>query len=463
MQDELTKKINKITENVGKDWLHVLEVERRRPSLSPGETGVTCYRGKLLHSTLQARLQSKSGNHVSIMFGGHMCIIRQSIITIRETIDRMRTYKRKTDRGRTAIEIYRAAAREVIENKKSLRIVAADFDINFMTLQRFCKKIKNEDPNGPKPRVGEREKNNDYGTTHAGDEQRNDGDTRRKADEEEYVNNYEGEADDETENDVINATDKVSNNDNTKNVNINKTPPHSLVSVSGNAVSEPSGSGVSKSSKFYYSPSDLRPFPKADQRLNTRKGRKKQKRSASTQLNKGVGVLRNCSSINLEQTDLSASNNSPNYQDYKSNDVFLKKILNYVIILKNQNEQIIEALKNTTSTSVTNPTTSYLKTISGSDAKNKTNIILRKLISNAVALKFSFLISRQEKKAFSKLTLHLVLINTLLTDDFKEKDINDCIKIWLKHAPKRLSSSVVKLQTKLVTNVNSFVLYFIFI
>lgn len=204
-----------------------------------------------------------------------------------------------------------------------------------------------------------------------------------------------------------------------------------------------------------------------------------------------MAVLKHCSSINLEQTDLSGSNNSPNYQDStNTNELFLKKILNYVIILKNQNEQIIEALKNT-STSVINPTvsnitkdlpvklpiqsvndleildkyleignnadllTSYLKTIGGSDAKNKTNIILRKLISNAVAVKFSFLGSRQEKKAFSKLALHSVIINALLTDDFKEKDINDCIKIWLKHAPKRLSSSAVKLQTKLVTNVNS--------
>ncbi|KAK4880406.1 hypothetical protein RN001_008552 [Aquatica leii] len=40
-----------------------------------------------------------------------------------------------------------------------------------------------------------------------------------------------------------------------------------------------------------------------------------EKVSASTQLNEGVAVLKHCSSINLEQTDLSGSNNSPNYQD----------------------------------------------------------------------------------------------------------------------------------------------------
>lgn len=53
----------------------------------------------------------------------------------------MRVYKRKTDRGNTPVETFRTAAKEVLEKKRSLRSVAQEFGINFMTLQRYCKKI----------------------------------------------------------------------------------------------------------------------------------------------------------------------------------------------------------------------------------------------------------------------------------------------------------------------------------
>ncbi|KAB0795100.1 hypothetical protein PPYR_11939 [Photinus pyralis] len=54
----------------------------------------------------------------------------------------MRTYKRKTQR--VSEETFRAACVEVLENNRSLRIVADEFNINFMTLQRYCKKVKDD-------------------------------------------------------------------------------------------------------------------------------------------------------------------------------------------------------------------------------------------------------------------------------------------------------------------------------
>lgn len=52
----------------------------------------------------------------------------------------MRTYKRKTDRGKTPVGVYERASEEVLQNGRSLRNVADEYGINFMTLGRYCKK-----------------------------------------------------------------------------------------------------------------------------------------------------------------------------------------------------------------------------------------------------------------------------------------------------------------------------------
>jgi hypothetical protein len=54
----------------------------------------------------------------------------------------MRTYKRKTNRGTTPRETYMKAAKEVLAKTTSLRKASAKYSINFMTLQRFCKKLE---------------------------------------------------------------------------------------------------------------------------------------------------------------------------------------------------------------------------------------------------------------------------------------------------------------------------------
>lgn len=59
----------------------------------------------------------------------------------------MRTYTKKTHRGETPKEIYEAAAEKVLQGK-SLRKAADEYNVNFMTLQRFVKKIRNSNNEG---------------------------------------------------------------------------------------------------------------------------------------------------------------------------------------------------------------------------------------------------------------------------------------------------------------------------
>lgn len=60
----------------------------------------------------------------------------------------MRNYKKKTNRGETSKEIILAAVKEVAENQRSIRPVAEEYGINFMTLQRYVKKFQKAGPNG---------------------------------------------------------------------------------------------------------------------------------------------------------------------------------------------------------------------------------------------------------------------------------------------------------------------------
>lgn len=54
----------------------------------------------------------------------------------------MRNYKKKTDRGTIPKETYAEAANEVLSGFSSLRKAAQKYNINFMTLQRFCKRME---------------------------------------------------------------------------------------------------------------------------------------------------------------------------------------------------------------------------------------------------------------------------------------------------------------------------------
>lgn len=54
----------------------------------------------------------------------------------------MRTYKRKTDRGKVPFDVISSAARQVIDEDRKIRSVAKDYGICHVTLYRFVKKMK---------------------------------------------------------------------------------------------------------------------------------------------------------------------------------------------------------------------------------------------------------------------------------------------------------------------------------
>ncbi|KAB0803363.1 hypothetical protein PPYR_00333 [Photinus pyralis] len=83
----------------------------------------------------------------------------------------------------------------------------------------------------------------------------------------------------------------------------------------------------------------------------------------------------------------------------------------------------------------------YLSTLGGRDITTKTNTILRSVISNKVAINFSFLGTRNNKQAFTKLNLNKLIIRAvqLSTPNTPEHEINENVKVWLKHAPQRLT------------------------
>lgn len=59
----------------------------------------------------------------------------------------VRNYKRKTDRGSIPLDILKQAAQSVLDKQYSLRQAADANNVNFMTLYRYVKKLKSEEPN----------------------------------------------------------------------------------------------------------------------------------------------------------------------------------------------------------------------------------------------------------------------------------------------------------------------------
>ncbi|XP_011874181.1 PREDICTED: uncharacterized protein LOC105565515 isoform X2 [Vollenhovia emeryi] len=80
-----------------------------------------------------------------------------------------------------------------------------------------------------------------------------------------------------------------------------------------------------------------------------------------------------------------------------------------------------------------------LSTIGGRDVSSKVARILKYLFIDALAAKFSFYGKRLNKRPFSDLCLKSVIIDSIKrnTPGVNNKEIEDSIKIWLKHAPDR--------------------------
>lgn len=155
-----------------------------------------------------------------------------------------------------------------------------------------------------------------------------------------------------------------------------------------------------------------------------------------------------------------------------SND-FNRTIISYLVAIKNQNNEIIARLKekeniqavgiNAEDFPIQLPAktsedinlleeylnddgklailTSHCASFGGRDLTNRINIILKNLITNNLATEFNFCGSRGDKEAFSKLKLRTVIVNAIIQKcpSTSIQEIEDKIKIWLKHAPKRVS------------------------
>nr|CAI5839671.1 unnamed protein product [Callosobruchus analis] len=81
----------------------------------------------------------------------------------------------------------------------------------------------------------------------------------------------------------------------------------------------------------------------------------------------------------------------------------------------------------------------YLSKLGGKDVPSRTNRIMKEVINDALARDYNFY-GKRNKKAFCQLNLKKAVIEAVKLGDpsSTEKDIEDAIKIWLKHAPERL-------------------------
>lgn len=59
----------------------------------------------------------------------------------------MRTYKKKTQRGKTPPDVMLRAVRAVKKEKRSLSQTSRDFEIPIMTLRRYCNKFSEDEIN----------------------------------------------------------------------------------------------------------------------------------------------------------------------------------------------------------------------------------------------------------------------------------------------------------------------------
>ncbi|KAK5648208.1 hypothetical protein RI129_003100 [Pyrocoelia pectoralis] len=83
--------------------------------------------------------------------------------------------------------------------------------------------------------------------------------------------------------------------------------------------------------------------------------------------------------------------------------------------------------------------TRYLSTVGGANLVSKVNNIIKRCITNKFATQFSFRGKRGGKRAFEDLPLKNVIVCAAKLSDSTatEKEIEDIIKVWLKHAPQR--------------------------
>ncbi|KAF5279663.1 hypothetical protein FQR65_LT15320 [Abscondita terminalis] len=90
--------------------------------------------------------------------------------------------------------------------------------------------------------------------------------------------------------------------------------------------------------------------------------------------------------------------------------------------------------------------TRYLSTVGGANLVNKVNNIMKRCLSNKLMTEYSYRGKRGDKRAFEDLSLKNVIVCAakLSHSTATEKEIEDIIKTWLKHAPQRNKAEEVK-------------------
>ncbi|KAL4705616.1 hypothetical protein ACJJTC_009426 [Scirpophaga incertulas] len=83
---------------------------------------------------------------------------------------------------------------------------------------------------------------------------------------------------------------------------------------------------------------------------------------------------------------------------------------------------------------------SYLETLGGRDTSNKVSRIMKTLLADGLSKEFNFYGKRSQKRPFCQLLLRKCIVEAVIknTTGATEKEIEDKIKVWLKHAPERV-------------------------
>ncbi|KAL0114864.1 hypothetical protein PUN28_011899 [Cardiocondyla obscurior] len=111
--------------------------------------------------------------------------------------------------------------------------------------------------------------------------------------------------------------------------------------------------------------------------------------------------------------------------------------------MKNMNDvdRVQEILKDRKQVDILNAS---LSSFGGRDVSSKVSRILKFLFIDELASEFSFYGKRLNKRPFSDLHLRTVIIDSIkhTTPGITNKDIEDSIKIWLKHALARQKKEI---------------------
>ncbi|KAF5308341.1 hypothetical protein FQR65_LT18224 [Abscondita terminalis] len=86
---------------------------------------------------------------------------------------------------------------------------------------------------------------------------------------------------------------------------------------------------------------------------------------------------------------------------------------------------------------------SYLATLGGNTLTSSTNRIFKYLMSDSIAVQFNYYGQRSNKRAFSDLMVKNLIVDAAKKSNpnSSDKQVEDIIKVWLKHAQERLKKN----------------------